>query len=287
MNPTELTASEALPLLRSGQLSVEAYATDLLDQTQQHSQSLNAFLAVDRAAVLAASRQADTQRANGQAQGALFGIPIALKDLIVTRDLPTTFGTAHFSGYQAERNAPLVDRLLAAGAIIIGKNNNQELAYGSNGFNAHYGQQLNPYDSARIAGGSSGGGAAAVAARMVPIALGSDTAASIRVPAAFTGLYGFRPSTGRYDLSGVWPIAPTLDTVGPLARSPKDLTLIDSVLADDFSELPKLNLRNLRLGVPQTYFQDSSSQEMRKTFEQFLGRLEQAGVTLVRADLPR
>ena len=180
----------------------------------------------------------------------------------------------------------MVERLLAADAILFGKNNAQEWAYGSNGYNSHYGQQLNPYDEARIAGGSTGGGAAAVSARMLPIAIGSDTAASIRVPAAYTGLYGIRPTTGRYDNSGVAPLAPSLDTVGPLTRSVDDMILIDHVLADDDSKMPEACLKSLRLGVPKAYFHAGVSKEVMASFNQLLARLSAAGVTLVEADLP-
>ena len=219
----EMTAQQILPKLRSGEVSVSDYVEILLAQTAKLDSSLKAFISHDPQKVREQARAADAKRESGAALGPLFGIPVSLKDLIATSDLPTTFATNKFAGFTPEKNAPLVDRLLAADAIIFGKNNAQEWAFGSNGYNSHYGQQLNPYDESRIAGGSSGGGVAAVAARMLPIAIGSDTAASIRVPAAYTGLYGLRPSTGRYDNSGVAPLAPTLDTVGPLTRSVADL----------------------------------------------------------------
>ena len=283
---TELTASAVVPMLKTGELSVERYISVLLARTARHADRLNAFITLDQEAVMRAARAADRQRQSGAEAGPLFGVPISLKDLIVTRDITTTFGTKKFANFIPARNAPMVDTLQRAGAIIFGKNNNQELAFGSNGYNAHYGQQLNPYDESRIAGGSSGGGVAAVAARMLPIAIGSDTAASIRVPAAYTGLYGLRPSTGRYDTSGVSPIAPTLDTVGPLTRSVEDLALIDSVLADDFSALPTIALKGLRLGVPKAYFHDGVGREMMAAFNVYMAKLEAADVTLVTVDLP-
>lgn len=281
----ELTASEVVPLLKSGSLTVEAYYKVLLEQSDQYSDRLNAFITIDKDMVLKFAQEADERREDGGALGPLFGVPISLKDLIVTKGLKTTFGTKKFAGFIPGKSAPLVEKLQNAGAIIFGKNNAQELAFGSNGYNSHYGQQLNPYDNKRIAGGSSGGGVAAVATRILPIAIGSDTAASIRVPAAYTGLYGLRPSTGRYDNSGVQPLSPTLDTVGPLTRSVDDMVLIDSVLTDDFSALPEVDLKTLRLGVPKAFFHNGVGSEMMSAFNQFLDKLRAAGVTLVEVDL--
>ena len=282
----EMTAQQISPLLKSGEVLVSDYVESLLAQTEQYDAALNAFITHDPQVVRQDARAADAKRESGAELGPLFGIPISLKDLIATKDIVTTFGTKKFAGFKPKANATLVKRLLAADAIIFGKNNAQEWAYGSNGFNSHYGQQLNPYDLSRIAGGSSGGGAAAVASRMVPIAIGSDTAASIRVPAAYTGLYGLRPSTGRYDGSGVAPLAPTLDTVGPLTRSVADLAIIDSVLSNDFSDLAEIALNELRLGVPKAFFHAGVSSEMLGEFNSLLQQLRNAGVTLVAANLP-
>ena len=283
----EMTAHQILPRLKSGEILVTSYMQSLLAQTAKHDDALNAFISHEPEKVMQSARAADAKRASGAALGPLFGIPVSLKDLISTKELPTTFGTNKFAGFTPTRNAPLVDRLLAADAIIFGKNNAQEWAYGSNGYNSHYGQQLNPYDQSRIAGGSSGGGAAAVAARMLPIAIGSDTAASIRVPAAYTGLYGLRPTTGRYDNSGVAPLAPSLDTVGPMTRSLEDLAIIDSVLSDDFINLPVVQLKGLRLGVPKAFFHAGVSTEILAEFASLLQSLSSAGVILVEQDLPK
>ena len=283
----ELSATEVIPLLKSGAISVGHYMGVLLEQSEAHGDRLNAFIELDENKILDAAKAADQKRLNGEQLGPLFGVPISLKDLIVTKDLQTTFGTQKFAGFMPDKNAPIVEKLQNAGAIIFGKNNTQELAFGSNGYNSHYGQQLNPYDDSRIAGGSSGGGVAAVAARILPIAIGSDTAASIRVPAAFTGLYGLRPSTGRYDNSGVQPIAPTLDTLGPLTRSVDDMALIDSVFTGDFSALAEVDLETLRLGLPKEFFHQGVSREMMSEFNRFMDKLRAAGVTLVEVDLPR
>ncbi len=280
----ELSAVEVLPILKSGEVSVQDYIEALLQQTQKYSE-LNAFISLPQDQVRAAAKAADDRRAAGERLGPLFGIPISLKDLIVTKDMPTTFGTKKFAGFHGRKNAHIVDMLEDAGAIIFGKNNAQEWAFGSTGYNSHYGQQLNPYDTSRIAGGSSGGGVVAVAARMLPIAIGSDTAASIRVPAAYTGLYGLRPTTGRYDTSGVAPLSPTLDTVGPMTRSVEDLALIDTVLTGQTAQLEEVDLKGLRLGVPGAFFDYGVSKEMREKFNVLLQQLRSAGVVLIEADL--
>lgn len=282
----ELDAVEILPALKSGEITVSDYIEQLLAQTAKYSEPLNAFISLPEQQVREAAKRADAKRQSGAELGPLFGIPISLKDLIVTKDMATTFATQKFAGFMSTKNAPLVDRLIAADAIIFGKNNAQEWAFGSTGYNSHYGQQLNPYDTTRIAGGSSGGGVAAVAARMLPIAIGSDTAASIRVPAAFTGLYGLRPSTGRYDNSGVAPLAPTLDTVGPMTRSVQDMVLIDTVLSGESDTPPQIKLNELRLGVPKAFFHAGVSSEMIREFDTLMDKLRAAGVTLIEADLP-
>ena len=285
-NLSEMTAAQVVPLLQSRKIPVEKYVSLLLERAKVYGGPLNAFITLEKDSILNAARRLDEKLASGAASGALFGVPVSLKDLISTSGTATTFGTIKYQNFLPNKNAPLVDKLIAADAIIFGKNNNQEWAFGSNGYNSHYGQQLNPYDKERIAGGSSGGGAAAVAARIVPIAIGSDTAASIRVPAAFTGLFGFRPTTGRYPTAGVAPISQTLDTVGPLARSAEDLMLIDEVLADDKGTFPEIRLDGLRLGVPKRFFQEGVSQELLEEFDFLLEELEKRQVVLVDADLP-
>lgn len=282
----DLTATEATARMRAGEMSVLDYATDLLDRSETYGPTYNTFISLDRDRVLNAARALDDKRASGAALGPMFGVPIALKDLIATNGYPTSFGTSTFADFVPARNAVVVEQLLAADALIFGKANNQEMAFGSNGYNSHYGQQLNPYDPTLIAGGSSGGSAAAVSGRMVPVSLGSDTAASIRVPASFTGIYGLRPTTGRYDTNGIWPLAGTLDTVGPMARSVEDLALVDSVFTGDFTPLADLELSDIRLGVPAAFFQDWAGKEVSAAFQAYLAKLEGAGVTLVEADLP-
>ena len=257
----------------------------MIAQAEKFGPDFNTFISFEADIVRIQAEALESKRERGEDLGPLFGVPIALKDLIATRDYPTTFGTTVLGEYTPDRNAVVVDQLLAADAIVFGKANAQELAFGSNGYNSHYGQQLNPYDPDRIAGGSSGGSAIAVSARMTPLSLGGDTAASIRVPAAFTGIYGHRPTTGRYDTTGIWPIAGTLDTVGPFARSVEDLALVDSVFTGDFTDLATVDPSEIRLGVPAGFFYKFASDEVKTAFAAYLKDLEAAGVTLVHVEM--
>src|SRR5471032_1668610 len=179
--------------------------------------------------VLEAARAADRARAKGAKLGALHGLPIPLKDSINSADLPTTAGTAALRNFRPAANAPILQALLSEGAILLGKTNLHELGLGVTSNNTTFGACRNPYDPSRSPGGSSGGSAVAVSVRMAPLAVGEDTTCSIRVPAALCGIAGLRPSTGRYPAVGVMPIAPRLDSLGPMARSVEDLILFDSV----------------------------------------------------------
>ena len=180
--------------------------------------------------VRAAAAAADERRAGGGPLGPLHGVPLALKDNLDTADMPTTGGTPGLRGSRPARNAPVVQRLLDAGAIVFGKANLHELAYGITNNNAGFGAARNPYDRTRIPGGSSGGVGAAVGARIVPGGIGSDTGGSVRVPAALCGIVGFRPTTGRWPQAGIVPISHTRDTAGPMTRSVADCVLLDRVV---------------------------------------------------------
>ena len=182
------------------------------------------------------------ERAAGEARAAedawsrgaarpLEGVPIAVKDIFDTAGVATTYGSAMFAGHVPERDAEAVRRVRAAGAIVLGKTATHEFAWGFSSINDALGTVRNPRDPERVAGGSSGGSAAALAAGLAPLALGSDTGGSIRVPSAFCGTYGLKPTFGRVSLAGVWPLARTLDHAGPMARTPKDLALLLGVLA--------------------------------------------------------
>ncbi|HEU5025407.1 MAG TPA: amidase [Spirillospora sp.] len=184
--------------------------------------SLNAFVTVDAEGAAAAARAADGELAAGRDRGPLHGVPVAIKDIVDVAGLPTGMGSAHFDGYVADRDAACVARLRAAGAVIVGKTTTHEFAYGASGDTAVNGPSRNPHDPSRISGGSSGGSAVAVAAGMVPLAIGTDTGGSVRIPAAFCGIAGFKPAYGAVPTEGVFPLSVSFDHVGVLAATAAD-----------------------------------------------------------------
>jgi Asp-tRNA(Asn)/Glu-tRNA(Gln) amidotransferase A subunit family amidase len=279
-----LGAVAAASAMRCGEVTAEAYATALLARCAA-SAGLNAFISLRPDSVLEAACAADRARARGANLGALHGVPIPLKDSINSADLPTTSGTAALANFRPAANAPILQSLLSAGAILLGKTNMHELGLGVTSNNTAFGACRNPYDPSRSPGGSSGGSAVAVGVRITPLAVGEDTTCSIRVPAALCGVAGLRPSTGRYPSSGVMPIAPRLDSLGPMARSVEDLILFDSVLLPHSMPMTPTPLRQVRLGVPSIAWSDLD-EEVERVATLALRRLHEAGIELIRADLP-
>ena len=280
---TGLDLARAADALRRGDVTAEAYAEALLAQaaSQRH---LNAFIRLDPDEVRAAARAADALRKRGAPLGRLHGVPLALKDNIDTAGIATTAGTPGLADNRPQRNAPVAQKLLDAGAIVFGKANLHELAFGITTNNAAFGPTRNPYDRARIAGGSSGGTAVAVAARMAPAGLGTDTGGSVRVPAALCAAVGFRPTVGRWPASGIVPISHTRDTPGPIARTVGDCALLDAVVTGS-TAIAAAPLHGLRLGVPRAYFWSPLDDEVARICEQALTRLRDAGAVLVEADI--
>ena len=281
---SELGVREAADAIRTGGLTAETLADTLLARCAAAA-SLNAFITLAPDDVRAAARRADEHRRRGGRLGPLHGVPLALKDNIDTADFPTTAGTPGLARHRPARNAPVVQRLLDAGALVLGKANLQELAYGPTTNNAAFGPARNPYDRMRIPGGSSGGTGAAVAARLVPAGLGTDTAGSVRVPGALCGITTFRPSTLRWPQAGIVPISHTRDTAGPMTRSVADCVLLDGIVTGSATEVAPADLEGLRLGVPRGHFWENLDAELGEILEGALGRLRDAGVVLVEGDV--
>ena len=288
----QLTSVQAVEAVRSGRLSCQNYVHTLLARADA-LKDLNALIAIDASGAVAAARRVDAMRDAGLTLPRLAGLPIVVKDNINTAALPTTGGTAALRGVQPKANAPSLQQLLDAGAIVIGKSNLHELAFGitSTNLTPFAGAVKNPYDRTRIPGGSSGGTAAAIAARIVPAGLGTDTGGSTRVPAALCGIVGLRPSVGnggaqrRYtDTNAVVPISHTRDTVGPMARTVADVALLDAVITG--SPMPKAALLpGLRIGVPASFWAGLDA-PLAAVVAQARSRLAQAGVVFVDVDLP-
>lgn len=283
-----LTLVEASSLVRHRQVTsrklVEAWLSRIADFSH-----LNAFISVDAAAAL---KQADSYDHYLEAGGdplPLGGVPIAVKDNIQVVGFANTAGTPALSKFFPTRNARVIEPLLKAGAIVIGKTNMHELAFGTSGYNTAFHSPgvvgvRNAFDHSCIAGGSSSGSGSAVGALLIPAALGTDTGGSIRQPGAVNGCVGFRPTVGRYPVDGITPISPTRDTPGPITRSVEDVVLLDSIITGALpAEAPAAE--SIRLGVVDQLWADLS-EPVRKLTEDALRQLEQQGVQIVRVSMP-
>jgi len=223
---THLSLHELSRRIQSRQTSPPEAVDAHLERIEALNPRLNAFITVCAEEARRAAREAEREIARGRSRGPLHGVPIGAKDIIETAGVRTTHGSGFFAQNVPAEDAECIRRLKAAGAIVIGKCNTHEFAAGSTTKNPHYGACRNPWDLERIPAGSSGGSAAAVAAFLCPGALGTDTGGSVRGPAAVCGVVGLKPTYGRVSLRGVFPNAPTLDHVGPLARAARDCALL-------------------------------------------------------------
>lgn len=240
------------------------------------------FTTLYRDEALSAAAHADVLRLSGQPQSPLAGLPVSIKDLLDVAGETTLAGSIVLRGRPpAGADAPVVARLRAAGAAIIGKTNMTEFAYSGVGINPHYGTPGNPADATRIPGGSSSGAAVSVGAGICVAAIGSDTGGSIRIPAALCGLVGFKPTQRRVPTQGTVPLSPTLDTLGPIARSVADCLLVDSLIADKPLALPALPTAGLRFAVPEDIVMDDIDDAVARAFTAALSRLSAAGVTII------
>ena len=280
-----MTAGEAVAAMREGRMRARDYAEALLDRAQARA-DLNAFLAIDPAAVRAFADGADARAAAGAPLGLLHGLPLPVKDSIVTAGQVTTAGTRALESFVPARDAGIISAIRAAGAGVLGKTNLHELSLGWTSTNLAYGAVRNPWDRARIPGGSSGGTAAAVAAGIAPLGIAEDTQGSIRVPAALCGIAGFRPTTGRYPSDGCAPITPLFDQVGPHARCVADLVLFDAAITGDPAMIDPRPLAGVRLGLVRGYHFAGIDAGVATVIEAALAKLEAAGATLIESDLP-
>ena len=286
-------------LLQSKEVSAVEVATRFL--ARMGGNPHHAFLDIDSEATLTQARASDAKLANGTA-GPLEGVPIAHKDVFVTRDFATTAGSKILSGYRSPFDATVVDRLRNAGMVTLGKLNCDEFAMGSSNENSAYGAVSNPWDTTRIPGGSSGGSAAAVAARLSPAATGTDTGGSIRQPASFCGITGIKPTYGRASRYGMIAYASSLDQAGPMARSAEDCALLLSAMCgpdldrdstsldvpiENFSAKLGDSLKGLRIGIPKEFFSEGLAADVRKAIDAALKTLEAQGAKLVPITLPR
>ncbi len=226
-----LTAADAAAKVASGEVSAVELTQAHLDRIAAVDDRVHAFLHVDTDGALQAAQAIDAKRAAGEELGPLAGVPLAMKDVVVTKGLPTTAGSAILRDWHPPYDATITRRVKDAGVVMLGKTNMDEFAMGSSTENSAYGPTHNPWDLSRIPGGSSGGSSAAVAAFEAPLAIGTDTGGSIRQPAAVTGLVGFKPTYGNVSRYGLIAFSSSLDQAGPLARTVLDSALLYEVIA--------------------------------------------------------
>ena len=293
----ELITSE----LSSGGLDARAITTRSLDAAERLNGSLNAFLQIDRDGALRRAGEIDEgASASTQDSSALRGIPVALKDNICVRGLQATCGSRILAGYHPPYDATVVERLRAAGAVIIGKTNCDEFAMGSSNENSAYGPVRNPWDTERVPGGSSGGSAAAVASRVVPAALGSETGGSVRQPAALCGIVGFKPTYGRVSRYGLVAFGSSLDQVSVFGLTVRDAAVVaaviagrderDSTTADvpvpDYASELSGSILGSRIGVPRALLGDGVDADVRARVEAAIEAYRELGAEIVDVDLP-
>jgi aspartyl-tRNA(Asn)/glutamyl-tRNA(Gln) amidotransferase subunit A len=296
------TISDLAQRVRRGEISPIEITRDFLERIEKRNPELNAFITVMTDSALAEAQAAEAEIARGQWRGPLHGIPVALKDLIDTAGVRTTAASELYKDRVPNQDAEVVRRLRQAGAVIVGKNNLHEFAYGGSSLVSYFGDVHNPWDVERIAGGSSGGSAAAVVAGLAYAAIGTDTAGSIREPAALCGCVGLKPTYGRVSSRGVIPLSLSLDHVGPLAATVADAAIVlqaiagydaaDITTADvpvaDYVAAVREDAKSLRVGVPRAYFFDDLDAEVASAMDHALRGIATlvADVKEVRLDVP-
>ncbi|MEM8660373.1 MAG: amidase family protein [Pseudomonadota bacterium] len=275
------TIRETVQLVRTGKVEATRLVKNALKRTESEA-DLNAFTLLNAKAAIARAARIDAEIATGESLGPLAGIPVVIKDNMNVAGLDTTAGTPGIR-YQPDQSALVVKRLIEADAIVLGKTNLHELAFGVTSINAAFGAVRNAADPRCFAGGSSGGTATAVAADLCLAGLGSDTAGSVRLPAALCGAVGYRPTTWSVSPDGVVPSVPTFDVVGPITRCVEDAAMIYSIMTNSLVPEPR-PVSELRIGLASPYILDLEP-NVQRAFDNAMDRLNRAGVTIVNVDL--
>lgn len=295
----EKTVAELSAALAAGEVSSVELTQAYLDRIATFNTSLNAYITVCDESALQQARAADTARANGESSP-LLGIPLAHKDIFCTSGVTTTCGSRMLNNFVSPYDATVVERFNAAGTVMLGKTNMDEFAMGSSNETSYFGAVRNPWDTDKVPGGSSGGSAAAVAADLCAMATGTDTGGSIRQPAAFCGITGFKPSYGRVSRWGMIAFASSLDQAGPICKSAEDAALMMNVMAgldekdstsidrptEDYTATLNDSLQGLRIGIPRQHFAEGLSPEVEKSIREGLAVFEKLGATIKEIDLP-
>jgi aspartyl-tRNA(Asn)/glutamyl-tRNA(Gln) amidotransferase subunit A len=298
---TDLSASEISEAIKAKHLSPIEVTKAHLDRIDRYNGDYAAFITVLHDHALRAAKKAEAEIGGGSYRGRLHGVPYGAKDIIDTAGILTTHGSPFFRTNVPAADAACIEKLTAAGAILIGKCNTHEFAAGSTTINKTYGTARNPWDKDRIVGGSSGGSAAALAARMVPLALGSDTGGSIRTPVALCGVVGLKPTMGRISLRGIYGNVPTIDHPGPMARTVKDIALalqamagydprdpksVDTPVPDYLAEIEK-GIQGMHIAVSPDFTQNAEIDgDIARAFEEALDVLRRLGATIETVPFP-
>lgn len=281
MNKTDMTSVQSL--LASGKVNSVELAQESLNKIKQHHQEGGkAWVSVDDAAVLAQAKAADALRHTGYVASPLAGIPVSIKDSFDVKGEVSAAGSKLFAQHDAATiDAPAIRALRAAGAVLVGRTNMSEFAFSGLGYNPHHGTPCHPQRPEYIAGGSTSGGAVSVAGGMVLAGLGSDTGGSLRIPAAFCDLVGFKPTAARISREGVVPLSSSFDSIGAITHSVRDCALVDAALSGQYHRLQAAPLAGLRLFVTEDYVMQQLAPEVAQAFEQSVATLQGLGATIV------
>src|ERR671911_890641 len=301
INLLNLTIKDLSELISAREISPVDLIESMLERIAKLNPMLNAFITVLEDSARQDAKNADLLIKEGKYKGPLHGIPVSLKDLIYVKGAKSTSGSKILANFVPQYDSTVVKKLKDAGAIIIGMNNTHEFACGITNINPHYGSSKNPWDINRMSGGSSGGSAVAVSAGMTPVSIGTDTSGSIRVPSSLCGLFGLKPTYGRVSKYGVQELAPSIDHIGPIARSPWDIAAVLQAIAGyvklDSStiDLPvpdytkaiserggkedKKGLDKFKLGIPIQFFFDVIDPKVMRVFEKFVDKLNGCGIS--------
>ena len=296
----EMAAHELAPRIKSGEVTAEEAAREVLRLIDEKDPAINAYLAVQPDSVITDARGVDRRIAAGEPTGPLAGVPIAIKDAICTKGLETTCASQILEGFVPPYDATVITRLRQADAVIVGKTNMDQFGMGSSNENSGFGICRNPLDTSRVPGGSSGGSAAALAAGTAILALGEDTGGSIRQPAAFCGVVGLKPTYGRVSRFGIIAYGSSFDQVGPMARNVEDCATLLGVIAGhdpmdttsspekvpDYTATLKQGIKSLRIGVPDEYLAEGLDAAVKESVGRAIERMESLGARVETVHLP-
>ena len=295
----EKTAAELAQALANGEISSVELTQSYLDRIKKYNEELNSYITVCEESALIQAKEADKKRVHSDSSP-LLGIPLAHKDIFCTNGVTTTCGSRMLHNFIAPYDATVVGKLNDAGVVMLGKTNMDEFAMGSSNETSFFGPVRNPWDTNRVPGGSSGGSAAAVAADLCTMATGTDTGGSIRQPAAFCGITGFKPSYGRVSRWGMIAFASSLDQAGPLTKSAEDAALMTNVMAgldkkdstsidkpvEDYTATLNDSLEGLKIGIPKQHFAEGLTADVEKGIQEALCEYEKLGASITEVDLP-